>query len=577
MKMHILGICGTFMGGIAAIARQLGHAVGGSDQNVYPPMSDQLAQLGIDIHPGYDADPLQDPELDQVIVGNVMTRGMPAVEYLLEQSVHYVSGPQWLGEQVLRDKRVFAVAGTHGKTTTASMLAWILEDCGINPGFLIGGVCHHFDQSARVTPGEAFVIEADEYDSAFFDKRSKFVHYHSDVVILNNLEYDHADIFKDLAAIQTQFHHLVRTIPANGQIVVNGDDDNLAAVLAMGCLTPVVTFGLDERSDYWLQTDPASPRTFSVHHASGELVSINWSITGRHNQLNALAAMLAARQAGVSLQDSAQSLSRFQNVKRRMELIGDVQGIHIYDDFAHHPTAIKTTLAGLQAVSSGRTIAVLEPRSNSMRAGVHAQALPEALSGCDQAYVMIYPAMDWDTTIKAELSAQCAVLSSVDDLLTRLRQDLQTGDHVVFMSNGSFRGCATQVVGIVEFMMQLTFMITDHEIDIDHIGLHQLAQHQAVHSVVINNHTEWVLLQQVFSLHVIETSLRNVGFKTVMKLQKAASSKLPNFDQLYEQWLELSQRENTMDEYGQLLFLGDSSFLQAKHIYVIEEKSVGDQ
>ncbi|WP_223787398.1 UDP-N-acetylmuramate:L-alanyl-gamma-D-glutamyl-meso-diaminopimelate ligase [Marinicella meishanensis] len=449
MKMHILGICGTFMGGIAAIARQLGHAVGGSDQNVYPPMSEQLAQLGIDIHPGYDAAPLQDPELDEVIVGNVMTRGMPAVEHLLAHDTRYVSGPQWLGEQVLRNKRVFAVAGTHGKTTTASMLAWILADQGVDPGFLIGGVCHHFKQSARVTPSEAFVIEADEYDSAFFDKRSKFVHYHSDVVILNNLEYDHADIFKDLEAIQTQFHHLVRTIPATGQIVVNGDDDNLAQVLAMGCWTPVVSFGLDQRSDYWIQSDPQEPRTFRVHHASGELAQIQWSITGRHNQLNGLAAMLAARQAGVSLTDSAQSLSRFQNVKRRMELIGEAQGIHLYDDFAHHPTAIETTLEGLKAVSSGRTIAVLEPRSNSMRAGVHAQALPEALSGCDQAYVMIYPEMDWDAAIKAELSAQCTVLSSVDDLLQRLPQELQAGDQVVFMSNGSFADAPRRLLALL--------------------------------------------------------------------------------------------------------------------------------
>lgn len=449
MKIHILGICGTFMGGIAAIARQLGHAVGGSDQNVYPPMSDQLTQLGIDIHPGYDAEPLLDADLDEVIVGNVMTRGMPAVEYLLEHGTRYVSGPQWLGEQVLRDKRVFAVAGTHGKTTTASMLAWILEDQGIHPGFLIGGVCHHFAQSARVTSSEAFVIEADEYDSAFFDKRSKFVHYHSDVVILNNLEFDHADIFPDLAAIKTQFHHLVRTIPANGQIVVNGDDENLAAVLAKGCWTPVVSFGTDEKSDYWIQTDASEPRAFSIHHASGELVQIQWQITGKHNQLNALAAMLAARQAGVSLQDSAQSLARFQNVKRRMELVGEAQGIHIYDDFAHHPTAIATTLAGLKAVSTGRTIAVLEPRSNSMRAGVHAQALPTALSGCDHAYVMIYPDMDWDVAIKAELSAQCTVLSSVDELLSRLPQELHAGDHVVFMSNGSFADAPRRLLGVL--------------------------------------------------------------------------------------------------------------------------------
>ena len=438
MKLHILGICGTFMGGIAAIARQLGHRVTGSDQNVYPPMSDQLQQLGISIHQGYDEDPLTAHDLDEVVVGNVMTRGMPATEYLLEHGLNYVSGPQWLGEQVLRHKQVFAVAGTHGKTTTASMLAWILEDQGCHPGYLIGGVCHHFAQSARVTDNKPFVIEADEYDSAFFDKRSKFVHYHSDVVILNNLEFDHADIFKDLDAIKTQFHHLVRTISANGQVVVNGDDDNLSAVLAMGCWTPVVSFGTNEKSDYWVQTDADNARKFSVLDDSGLLVTIEWSITGSHNQLNALAAMLAAQQAGVSLSQAADSLSRFQNVKRRMELIGEVAGVTIYDDFAHHPTAIDTTLAGLQAVSSGRTIAVLEPRSNSMRAGVHAQALPQALSGCDQAYVMIYPELDWDESIKTTLAAQCVVLDSVEHLLKRLQQDLKAGDQVVFMSNGSF-------------------------------------------------------------------------------------------------------------------------------------------
>jgi UDP-N-acetylmuramate: L-alanyl-gamma-D-glutamyl-meso-diaminopimelate ligase len=449
MKIHILGICGTFMGGVAAIAKTLGHQVSGSDQNVYPPMSDQLAQLGIDIHQGYTAKPLQDDGLDQVIVGNVMTRGMPATEYLLEASLSYVSGPGWLGEQVLRHKQVYAVAGTHGKTTTASMLAWILEDNGVDPGFLIGGVCHHFAQSARLTGSDAFVIEADEYDSAFFDKRSKFVHYHSDVVILNNLEFDHADIFKDLDAIKTQFHHLVRTIPQNGKIVVNGDDKNLQAVMAMGCWTPVVTFGSNNQSDYWVVTDEKNPRQFSIHHQSGKLAEIDWSITGQHNQLNALAAILAAKRAGVSIRAAADSLSRFQNVKRRMELIGEAGGVHIYDDFAHHPTAIETTLSGLKAVSSGRTIAVLEPRSNSMRAGAHAEALPAALSGCDQAYVMIYPELAWDERIKAQLAQQCIVLDSVDNLLARLKTDLKANDQVVFMSNGSFADAPRRLLGLL--------------------------------------------------------------------------------------------------------------------------------
>jgi len=449
MKIHILGICGTFMGGIAAIARQLGHQVAGSDQNVYPPMSDQLAQLGIEIHSGYDAEPIQVSGLDQVIVGNVMTRGMPAVEHLLESPLSYVSGPGWLGEQVLRHKQVFAVAGTHGKTTTSSMLAWILEDNGVNPGFLIGGVCHHFPQSARVTDADAFVIEADEYDSAFFDKRSKFVHYHSDVVILNNLEFDHADIFKDLDAIKAQFHHLVRTIPQHGKIIVNGDDEHLKHVLTMGCWTPVISFGSNSQSDYWVETNPTNARQFSLNDSSGQLAEIEWAITGQHNQLNALAAILAAKQAGVSFENAAQSMTKFQNVKRRMELIGDARGVHIYDDFAHHPTAIETTLAGLKAVSQGRTIAVLEPRSNSMRAGVHAQALPAALSGCDQAYVMIYPEMDWDEEIKSKLADQCVVLDSVESLLELLKTDLQSDDQVVFMSNGSFDNAPRKLLALL--------------------------------------------------------------------------------------------------------------------------------
>ncbi len=437
-RIHILGICGTFMGGIAAIARQLGHQVSGSDQNVYPPMSDQLAQLGIGIHQGYDSEPLEVNDLDEVIVGNVMTRGMVATEHLLQNTTKYSSGPQWLGDAVLRHKKVYAVAGTHGKTTTSSMLAWILEDNLMDPGFLIGGVCHHFPQSARLTNSDAFVLEADEYDSAFFDKRSKFLHYHSDVVILNNLEFDHADIFKDLEAIKTQFHHLVRTIPRNGKIVINGDDANLKEVINMDCWTPLVSFGSDDQSDYWVVTDKNNPRSFSVHDKTGCQFRIDWTITGQHNQLNALAAMLAAQEAGVSMISAADSLSRFQNVKRRMELIGQCQGITIYDDFAHHPTAIKTTLAGLKAVSQGRTIAVLEPRSNSMRAGAHVKALPTALAGCDEAYVMIYPDLDWDKKVQKQLNEQCVVLDSVGALLERLKKDLQADDQVVFMSNGSF-------------------------------------------------------------------------------------------------------------------------------------------
>ncbi|MCX7552730.1 UDP-N-acetylmuramate:L-alanyl-gamma-D-glutamyl-meso-diaminopimelate ligase [Marinicella sp. S1101] len=446
MNIHILGICGTFMGGIAAIARAMGHQVTGSDQNVYPPMSDQLAQLGIDIHTGYDPAPLKTVELDEVIVGNVMTRGMAATEYLLENHTKYVSGPQWLGEQVLRHKRVFAVAGTHGKTTTSSMLAWILADNDVDPGFLIGGVCQHFSQSARITEGDCFVIEADEYDSAFFDKRSKFVHYHSDVVILNNLEFDHADIFEDLAAIKKQFHHLLRTIPQNGTIIVNADDANLHAVLNMGCWTPVVTFGQDNQADYWVETNAKDARRFSIHDQSGQLADVQWNITGAHNQLNALAAILAAKEAGVEIAAAAQSMAAFQNVKRRMEWVGEAQGVTIYDDFAHHPTAIETTLSGLKAVSKGRTIAVLEPRSNSMRAGVHADALPQALAGCDKAYVMIYPELDWDEVIKTTLAEQYVVVDSVSALIAQLVADSKPQDQVVFMSNGGFEAAPKKLL-----------------------------------------------------------------------------------------------------------------------------------
>src|SRR5690554_2607481 len=402
MKIHILGIGGTFMGGLAAIAKQLGHEVSGSDERMYPPMSTQLAALDVTVFENYTITPLESrPEL--VLVGNVMSRGMAPVEYLLNSDLRYVSGPRWLGEEILRQKKVYSVAGTHGKTTTASMLAWILSDQGINPGFLIGGVSPHFETSAKITDSEHFVIEADEYDSAFFDKRAKFVHYHSDVVILNNLEYDHADIYPDLTAIQKQFHHLIRTVPGNGEIIVNADDAHLKTVLDMGCWTDLVSFGSGPHADFWVMPLGDNPSHFSIQNSTDQLAEVRWDISGKHNQLNALAAILAATRAGVSITAAADSLCRYDNVKRRMELVGESNGVRVFDDFAHHPTAIETTLAGRRPHVQGRLIAVIEPRSNSMRAGVHARQLPKALQAADQAYVMVYPDMQWDELVLEKL------------------------------------------------------------------------------------------------------------------------------------------------------------------------------
>lgn len=441
-KIHILGICGTFMGGLAELARSLGFEVSGSDKNVYPPMSTQLEQLGITMHQGYD-DSVLEQDYQSVIVGNVMTRGMPVIETLLNSSQNYTSGPQWLGDHLLRDKKVFAVAGTHGKTTTSSMLAWILEDNNQNPGFLIGGVAQDFGISARNTSAESFVIEADEYDSAFFDKRSKFVHYHADVAILNNLEYDHADIFPNIDAIKTQFHHFVRTIPNNGTLIVNNEDNHLAEVIAMGCWTPVIRFGLTDKSDIWANALRADCSQFEVHYKDNT-TTIEWNQTGQHNMLNAIAAMAAALQQGVSIEDSAKALEHFKGIKRRMEFIGKVGtqngGVQIFDDFAHHPTAIKTTLDGVRKqVGDKQVIAVFEPRSNSMRAGAHAKDLPGSFKKADMAIVMNYPNLDWQEGLIDELHKQgIKTIASVDDLIEQLIQLTEESSHIIFMSNGSF-------------------------------------------------------------------------------------------------------------------------------------------
>jgi UDP-N-acetylmuramate: L-alanyl-gamma-D-glutamyl-meso-diaminopimelate ligase len=467
MRLHILGICGTFMGGVAALARELGLTVEGSDSSVYPPMSDQLEALGIELMRGYDAKHLQ-PAPDLVVVGNAMSRGNPAVEYMLDQRLRYVSGPQWLGETVLAGRDVLAVAGTHGKTTTTSLLAHLLESAGMAPGFLVGGVPGNFGVSARlggnlpraqspssdasrhlpapagdgsVVPPVAapFVIEADEYDTAFFDKRSKFVHYRPRIAILNNLEYDHADIFPDVAAIQRQFHHLVRTVPGNGRLIVNASDERLAEVLAMGCWTPVETFGIG-CGDWQARLIEADGSAFAVHR-NGELIGeIRWPLLGNHSVMNALAALAAATAAGADPRALLPAFATFQSVKRRMELVGEAGGVHVYDDFAHHPTAIATTLAGLRAkVGAGRILVALEPRSNSMRQGAHAAALAPSLADADAVVFLRRPDLPWDAAeVTDALQGRGTTAPSVDALLADLQALARPGDQVVFMSNGGF-------------------------------------------------------------------------------------------------------------------------------------------
>lgn len=446
MHLHILGICGTFMGGLAAIARNAGHTVTGCDANVYPPMSDQLRALGIELTEGWDASQIN-LKPDVFVVGNVVARGNPLVEAILERGLAYTSGPQWLADNVLRDKWVLAVAGTHGKTTTSAMLAWILDDARMRPGFLIGGIPQNFGMSARLTDSPFFVIEADEYDTAFFDKRSKFVHYRPRTVILNNLEYDHADIFPDLAAIETQFHHLVRTVPGNGLIVSNGGDANLERVFERGLWTPVERFGIanaNGRADGaggWSVGEVDAHGHFDVFFDGNLQGRVKWGLIGGHNRLNALASIAAARHAGVPAATAIDALSRFENVKRRMEVRGAVHGITVYDDFAHHPTAIATTVDGLRAkVGRARLLAVLEPRSNTMKLGVMKAALPASLAAADQVYC--YGAnLGWDAAdALAPLGAKARVFDDLDTLVSQLVADARPGDHVLMMSNGGFGG-----------------------------------------------------------------------------------------------------------------------------------------
>jgi len=437
MHIHILGICGTFMGGLAVLARAAGHEVTGCDANVYPPMSTQLEAQGIRLIHGYDA-AQTDLDPDMFVIGNVVTRGNPLMEAILNRGLPHVSGPQWLRGHVLQGRWVLAVAGTHGKTTTSAMLAWILEHAGLNPGFLIGGVPLNFGVSARFTETPFFVIEADEYDTAFFDKRSKFVHYAPRTVVLNNLEYDHADIFPDLAAIETQFHHLLRTVPANGLIVARGDDAALERVLARGAWTPVERFG---GSGAWQAGEPDEKGAFAVTHEGALRGRVMWDLPGEYNRLNALAAIAAARHAGVPAAGAIDALGQFKNVRRRMEIRGVVRGITVYDDFAHHPTAIAATLAGLRRkVGTARILAVIEPRSNTMKLGVMKQALPGSLAEAD--LVHCYSGgIGWNAAeALAPLGGKAAVHDDLERLVGAIASAARPGDHVLVMSNGGFGG-----------------------------------------------------------------------------------------------------------------------------------------
>ena len=450
-SLHVLGIGGTFMGGLAQLARARGYRVGGSDQKLYPPMSEQLEQAGIAWHEGHD--PATLPEHGPVVVGNVMTRGMPIVEALLDRGLDYTSGPQWLAEHILRDRWVLAVAGTHGKTTTASLLAWILEYAGMSPGFLIGGVPGNFGTSAR--PGEApfFVIEADEYDSAFFDKRAKFVHYRPRTLVLNNLEYDHADIYPDLAAIERQFHHLVRTVPGQGRILVPAGDPALERVLAMGCWTPVEYLAADDGPGdaVALAARPLNADVSAFEVLAGGVVQgrVQWDMTGRHNLANALAALGAARHAGVPLATGLAALPAFRGVRRRQELRAEIGGVRVIDDFAHHPTAIRLTLEGLRArvAPGGRLVAILEPRSNTMRMGVHAEALGAALGHADRVHLYHAPEIDWSTEgLRGRLGERLQVERTMQDLLQGILARARPGDTLVIMSNGGFDGLHQRLI-----------------------------------------------------------------------------------------------------------------------------------
>ena len=439
MHIHILGICGTFMGSLAVLAKELGHRVTGSDANVYPPMSTQLEAQGIELTQGYDAAQLQ-PAPDLVVIGNALSRGNPAVEYVLNQGLPYVSGPQWLADHVLQGRWVLAVAGTHGKTSSSSILAWVLEHAGMSPGFLIGGVPQNFGISARLGGTPFFVVEADEYDSAFFDKRSKFVHYRPRTAILNNLEFDHADIFPDLAAIERQFHHLVRTIPGDGLIIHPRGESALQRVIAMGCWTPVQTTG--EGGQWQARLLSADGSRFEVSFEGKTAGVVDWQLTGQHNVANALAVLAAARHVGVVPELGIAALCSFINAKRRMEKVAEVNGVTIFDDFAHHPTAIATTLDGLRKrIGDAKLIAIVEPRSNSMKLGAHRDGLPESVAQADSVYWYAPPNLGWDlaaTVASSRVPTQ--VCDSLEAIIKGVKAEAAPGTQVVVMSNGGFGG-----------------------------------------------------------------------------------------------------------------------------------------
>ncbi len=452
MHIHILGICGTFMGGIATLARGLGHKVTGSDMNVYPPMSTMLEEQGIDIIQGFDVAQLK-PQPDIVVIGNALSRGNTAVEYVLDNNIPYTSGPQWLAEHVLQQRWVLAVAGTHGKTTTSSMLAWILQANGMKPGFLIGGVAKNFGVSANLGDSDFFVIEADEYDTAFFDKRSKFIHYHPRTLVMNNLEFDHADIFDNIKAIQTQFHHLIRTVPGNGLVIYPQDEKYLLEVLQQGCWTPTAVFSddINAQTDWQCQAVSDDYSQFKVIYQGKNLGCVKWGLIGRHNMFNGLAAIIAARHIGITPSHAIETLTHFEGIKRRMEIRGVVNGVTVYDDFAHHPTAIKTTLDGLRRqVGKARIIAVLEPRSNTMKQGIHAKMLADSLQLADIVFALQTDALQWNLSESLQSLKHCDVENSVNDLLNKLVAILTPGDHVLIMSNGGFDGIHQKLLSMLD-------------------------------------------------------------------------------------------------------------------------------
>jgi len=452
MHVHILGICGSFMGGIAAIAKSLGHKVTGSDKNVYPPMSTQLEALGIELTEGY-CESQFDPAPDMVVIGNAMSRGNPAVEYVLNRNLPYTSGPQWLLDNLLKDRWVIGLSGTHGKTTTSSMVAWILEHAGLNPGYLIGGVPENFGVSARVGESPFFVIEADEYDSAFFDKRSKFVHYRPKTLVINNLEFDHADIFADLGAIQTQFHHLVRMVPENGLILTPNNTPAIEDMLKKGCWSSRQSLGKEWHAEL-LKKDGSE---FNVLHNGVIAGTVTWALVGQHNVDNALMAIAAAHHAGVTLPDAIDALSFFKNVKRRMEVKGEVNNITLYDDFAHHPTAIATTLDGLRKkVGNARILAVLEPRSNTMKMGVHKDTLANSWQKADEVYLFEPEGMDWslvDSVAHSNAPTHC--FRDVEKIVQGVCNVAQPGDHILVMSNGGFEGIHGRILDALKMKSKL--------------------------------------------------------------------------------------------------------------------------